>query len=104
MCLSTYFIQVATVIYGDFEWDEEKAVPNLAKHGVAFEEATTAVVDPNAVFLSNDADAEGRLMAIGMSQRLNALLVVFVERGTRDRLISARYATREEEILYEQGN
>lgn len=95
---------MATVIYGDFEWDDEKAATNLEKHGVTFEEATTAMVDPNAVFLLNEADTEGRLITIGMSHRLSVLLVIFVERGTRDRIISARYATRAEEILYEQGN
>jgi DNA-binding XRE family transcriptional regulator len=42
---------VATIVYGDFEWDEAKAATNLAKHGILFEEAVTAVVDPNAVFL-----------------------------------------------------
>jgi len=30
---------VATVVHGDFEWDDAKAESNLAKHGVAFEEA-----------------------------------------------------------------
>jgi uncharacterized DUF497 family protein len=29
-----------------FEWDEEKATANLAKHGVSFEEARTIFDDP----------------------------------------------------------
>jgi uncharacterized DUF497 family protein len=29
-----------------FEWDPEKASRNLAKHGIAFEEAVTAFDDP----------------------------------------------------------
>jgi DNA-binding XRE family transcriptional regulator len=61
---------VATIVYGDFEWDEAKAATNLAKHGISFEEAVTAVVDPNAVFLADDAGTEQRLVAIGMSQRM----------------------------------
>jgi len=32
---------VATVAFGDFEWDADKAAANAAKHGVTFEEATT---------------------------------------------------------------
>ncbi|MFM9979724.1 MAG: BrnT family toxin [Burkholderiales bacterium] len=28
-----------------FEWDQEKAAENLAKHGVSFEEATTVLRD-----------------------------------------------------------
>ncbi len=95
---------MATIVYGDFEWDDGKAAANLAKHEVSFEEAATAVVDLYAVFLSNEADAEGRLIAIGMSERLRVLLVVLIERDTRDRIISARRATRAEEALYEQGN
>ena len=30
----------------EFEWDEEKATANLAKHGVSFEEAKTVFDDP----------------------------------------------------------
>jgi len=95
---------VATVVYGDFEWDEAKAATNLTKHGLSFEEAVTAVVDPNAVFLADDAGIEQRQVAIGMSSRMRVLFVVHVERGQRDRIISARVATRAEETLYEQGS
>ncbi len=35
------YVGVATVTFGDFEWDAEKAAANAAKHGVTFEEATT---------------------------------------------------------------
>jgi uncharacterized DUF497 family protein len=31
-----------------FVWDERKAAANLAKHGVAFEEARTVFFDPAA--------------------------------------------------------
>jgi len=37
---------VPTVVHGDFEWDEDKAATNLAKHGVSFEEAVLAMRDP----------------------------------------------------------
>ena len=37
---------MATVLYGDFEWDDRKAWSNLAKHGVSFEEASTVFADP----------------------------------------------------------
>lgn len=42
-----------TVVYGDFEWDEAKAIANAAKHGVGFEEAAQALTDPHAVDLSD---------------------------------------------------
>lgn len=94
---------MATVVYGDFEWDDDKAARNVRTHGVSFEEAATALVDPRAVFFSEDSSGEARLVAIGMSQRVRVLFVVHVERAERDRIISARIATPTEEVLYEQG-
>jgi len=44
------------------------------------------------------------MIAIGMSERPRVLFVVHVERGERDRIISARLATRTEEALYEQDS
>lgn len=61
--LEHILIHVATVLYGDFEWDDAKAASNQAKHGVSFEEAVTALVDPNAVFLADDSADEARLVA-----------------------------------------
>ena len=65
---------MATVTFGDFEWDAEKAAANVAKHGVTFEEATTVLV----------------------------LFVVHCERGQKLRIISARRATRREHEAYER--
>ena len=31
--------------FEDFEWDDNKALQNLAKHGVSFEEASEAIED-----------------------------------------------------------
>jgi len=38
---------MATVVYGDFEWDDAKAEANMRKHDVSFDEAATAFEDPN---------------------------------------------------------
>ena len=72
---------MATIVYGDFEWDDAKAAQNLAKHGISFEEAVTAVVEPNALFLADDSGSEQRLVAIGISEQTRVLFVVHVERG-----------------------
>ncbi|MDQ3298682.1 MAG: BrnT family toxin [Myxococcota bacterium] len=93
-----------TIVYGDFEWDDAKAAANVAKHGVSFEEAATALVDPNAIFVADDATDEARLVAIGMSKQTRILFVVHVVRGERDRIVSARAATSAEELFYEQGS
>jgi uncharacterized DUF497 family protein len=72
----------------------------LKKHGVSFAEATTALVDPYAKFFDNRGPTEERYIALGMSVRARVLLVVHVERGDRERIISARRATPAEEKKY----
>ena len=93
---------MATVIEGDFEWDSDKAASNLAKHGVSFPEAATVFADPLAVYL-DDGSGVGRMVVIGTSLRERLLYVVHVERGARDRIISARSATPGERQVYETG-
>lgn len=91
---------MGTVLHGtQFEWDGDKAVENLAKHGVSFEEASTVFADLRALYL-DDGSGAGRLVAIGLSTAARCLYVVHVERGVRDRIISARLATRAERELY----
>jgi uncharacterized protein len=93
---------VATVFEGDFEWDSEKAASNLRRHSVSFQEAATVFADPLAVYIDDGSGTE-RTVVIGTSIRDRVLFVVHVERGTRDRLISARRATPSERAVYEGG-
>jgi uncharacterized DUF497 family protein len=93
---------VATIVDGDFEWDDDKAASNLAKHGVSFPEAATVFADPAAVYL-DDGSGASRVVVIGTSLRDRVLYVVHVEQGRRDRIISARPATRVERDVYESG-
>jgi uncharacterized DUF497 family protein len=82
-----------------FEWDPAKAVANLAKHGVTFEEALTVFMDPVARIHSDPdhSEAEAREIIVGHSihQRLS-----FVDRGEKVRLISTRVATKRERRDY----
>ncbi|OFW11232.1 MAG: hypothetical protein A3H96_25665 [Acidobacteria bacterium RIFCSPLOWO2_02_FULL_67_36] len=91
-----------TVVEGDFEWDSEKAASNLVKHGVSFPEAATVFADPLAVYL-DDGSGLGKMVVIGTSLQERILCVVHVERGERDRIISARPATSGEREVYESG-
>lgn len=93
---------MATVIEGDFEWDSAKAASNLVKHGISFPEAATVFADPFAVYL-DDGSGVGRTVVIGTSLRERVLFVVHIERGVRDRIISARPATPGERQVYETG-
>ncbi len=91
-----------TVVEGDFEWDAAKAASNVTKHGVSFPEAATVFADPLAVYL-DDGSGTGTLVVIGTSLRERVLYVVHVERGERDRIISARPAEPGERAVYETG-
>ena len=97
---------MAVVIIDDvvFEWDDQKSASNLAKHGVTFEESATIFRDELARSKSDTAHSvdEIRFLLIGNSQARRILIVVFVERGERLRLISARAATPNERGEYEQ--
>ncbi len=89
-----------------FEWDENKNIINIRKHGIDFKEACTVFYDNNAV-LFDDPDhsiQESRFLIIGMSRTASVLTVCHCYRGTDDviRIISAREATRQETDYYVQ--
>lgn len=87
-----------------FGWDPAKAAVNLRKHGVAFEEASTAFGDPLAVLKPDPDHSVGamRYILLGRSAAGRLLVVAFAERPPRTRLISARAATRRERRRYEE--
>src|SRR2546423_761056 len=87
----------------EFEWDANKAAINMRKHGVAFEEATEVFQDPMRLLGDASVDDETRYHLIGYSYTLRLLLVIYVQRGERTRLISARTATGAERRHYENG-
>ncbi len=86
-----------------FEWDDQKAVENLAKHGVTFGEATEVFYDPNALEVEDAEHSfdEARFVIIGHSTS-RILYVVFAERHINViRIVSARPPTPTERELYE---
>ena len=88
-----------------FEWDPEKAVANLTKHGVSFEEGLTVFSDPlGRIFDDEDHSMEeAREIIIGHSTQQLLLLVYFTARGASIRIFSARRATRRERRDYEEN-
>ncbi len=88
-----------------FDWDENKAVSNLSKHGVSFEEARTVFDDPLYVDFYDPAhsDEEDRYLIVGESIQRRLLIASYTERGNLIRLISAREVTRTERKVYEEG-
>jgi uncharacterized protein len=86
-----------------FEWDEDKARANLKNHGVTFVEAAEVFLDPFYQFGDASRNDEEREFILGYSLSQRILLVVYVERDDRTRIISARPATYYERKLYEEA-
>jgi len=86
-----------------FEWDGSKAVSNLKKHGVSFDEAVSVFYDPLAATFGHPdhSQEETRLITVGYSARGRLLLVSHVKRGGAVRIISARRATLRERKRHE---
>jgi uncharacterized protein len=89
----------------EFEWDPEKALSNLSKHGVSFQEAATVFGDPLAVtyFDPDHSKDEDRFLTFGLSNLGQLLVVSHTDRGDQTRIISARAATKKERRQYEEG-
>ena len=88
-----------------FEWDPENAERNFAKHGVSFDEATSAFGDPLSVtiFDPDHSDHEHRFILMGQTDAGRLLVVVHTDTDQTVRIISARLATKRERSDYELG-
>ena len=88
-----------------FEWDRRKAVSNISKHGVAFDEALTVFADPLARIFDDEDHSlrEQREIIIGRSVKERLLVVCFAAPGQIVRIFSARKATRREREDYEEN-
>ncbi len=83
------------------EYDNHKAISNLKKHGVSFEEASSCLLDSMAlVHEDNHAENESRWILLGISNQARLLVVVYTLRGESIRLISARKPTTKEVMCY----
>ncbi len=88
----------------EVEWDPGKQRANLKKHGVEFADAVAVLEDERGFFLREPfSDDEERWIAVGMDALGRVLFVVYVWRGEKIRLISARHATPAERQRYAEG-
>ena len=89
----------------NFEWDDNKAKSNFNKHGITFEEASTAFGDTLSLTIADPlhSEDEERLILIGRSALSKTLVVVHAERTDSIRIISARKATKKEKTIYEES-
>jgi uncharacterized DUF497 family protein len=93
----------------DFEWDPAKALSNLQKHGVSFEDATTVFLDALALTVYDAASSqdEERWFTLGFdaSGKLLAMAHTYQDIApgrARLRIISVRHATKRERRDYEE--
>jgi uncharacterized DUF497 family protein len=81
-----------------FEWDEGKRQANLAKHFIDFQDAIK-IFDGLVFEIARRRHGEERWLAIGLMEEIE-IVVVYVMRGERRRIISARRAHRNERKDY----
>ncbi len=88
-----------------FEWDTAKAAANLAKHGIAFEEALVVFADPSRMEEEDTRKhyGETRINTTGMMGTLLVVTITHTSRNGVTRLISARPASRKERKKYHHG-
>ncbi|WP_284776315.1 BrnT family toxin [Agrobacterium sp. lyk4-40-TYG-31] len=83
-----------------FEWDENKRLKNIEKHGIDFPRAASALSRPHLESPS-DQNGESRILAVcPETERL--ITVVYTMRGDACRIISARAARKNEQKTYRQ--
>ena len=83
-----------------FEWDEDKRIANVKKHGLDFIDAKRIFEgDIITVEDSRFAYGEQRFISLGLLQG-RVITIVHTENEDTIRIISARKATRNEERSY----
>ncbi len=95
---------MASEIDLDFEWDEAKAIANLKKHKISFEEAKTVFADPFSITVGDPKHSidERRFVDIGAAANGKVLVVSYTQRGEKIRFVSCRKSTRAKRKIYEE--
>ena len=90
----------------NYEWDDEKAILNLRKHGVDFRDAIGALEDRNRLEQIDVGIEYGeeRLQIIGMAHSSILFVVATMRSEDLCRIISARKADRDEQDRYYAGD
>ena len=87
-----------------FDWDNNKNMININKHGISFKEAATVFFDTNAIEIDDiqHSQDENRFLILGKSRKLRLMVVChcYRENDAVIRIISARKAVNEEIEIY----
>jgi len=89
----------------EFGWDPRKALNNMDKHGVSFEEAATVFHGSQFITVIDEEHSadEERFITIGLFSQGRLLMLAHADRGGRIRIISARKATRKKAQFYAEA-
>jgi uncharacterized protein len=88
----------------EFGWDEAKRRSNLIKHGVSFNAAIVAFLDPKRL-VNEDRKADYGEVRFNMLAVFNGRIhhITYTSRDGQVRLISARKANKREQKRYGNG-
>ena len=90
-----------------FTWSDDKNRINQKKHGLSFEEAVLAFLDPHMVIRYDEVHSsqkESRWKGIGILGSDILLAIIFTEEQENElRLISARKASKKEKEDYREN-
>jgi uncharacterized DUF497 family protein len=83
-----------------FEWDPDKNISNMRKHGLSFEEAARIFSGP-VLTGQDDSTGEVREKSFGLLSGMLLACVIHTERNGKIRIISARKATARERKYFD---
>jgi len=88
---------------GKYEWDCEKNLINIQKHGISFEEACEVFNDSYSIEILDEEHStleETRYICYGNIGDFIIAMVVYTDRSGIIRIISARPAVQKEKEVY----
>jgi uncharacterized DUF497 family protein len=84
----------------NYEWDENKRISNLKKHGLNFEEVKYVFESSPSITLNSKGNyGEERFFTIGLLANV-VVVIVHTKRNETTRIISFRHANRKEREVY----
>ena len=83
-----------------YEWDENKRITNMAKHGLDFNVAGYVLEDKRSktiIDVKHSTESETRMMTIGLYKNTMCVIIIHTTRDDKIRIISFRHAHKKEE-------
>jgi len=86
-----------------YEWDENKRIINLKKHGIDFQESHEIFNNPMLTKIDRSPDyGEDRYIGLGVTHKCVVLIIFTEPNEEKIRIISIRKATKQERKIYEK--